>query len=304
MPGEFVIMTATKFKQLYAVNGGGRASDAFTTIVDGLDAGVAPFARFKFWSAGLQDIQYKFITTAKGYSFLAPDRGGHATSDAVATDLNGLPYGQYVPLGEFRFGRMDHLGESTIQTKNGDFVTAVGGGGQLTNALHTDAKVARSWEQFLVLKCGDLGSGLTYAISNHEWRGCLTATGGGGKTEQAIKVGEFVDSARFTFIRQAGGSYALRTVNGINYVTAVGGGWEPFSVENGSLHTDATQVQAWERFKIVDEGRCLYSIQTSNGGFLGFSPGDSRYFATNYVTPEDNPGASWPAKFYLYMFDL
>lgn len=302
MPGEFAILTVLKFSQLYAVNGGGSADNAFTTVPAGVRAGVTPFARFRLWAAGPQDIQYKFITTAKGYSVLARDGGGLATSNAVVTDLNGLPTGQYVPLGEFRFGRLGASGDSTIQTKNGNFITAVGGGGQLTNALHTDARTAGSWEQFRVLKCGDLGSGLTYAISNFTWGSTLNATGGGGKTEQAMSAGGIDDSARFTFIRQADGSYAIRTPNSINYLTAVGGGGQPVTLDGG-FHTDATQVQAWEKFKIVDEGRCLYTIQTSSGDFLGFSPGDGHYFGTNFTNPDD-PHGVWSAKFYLYMFDL
>jgi hypothetical protein len=247
LAGEFLIETVN-FNVLFAVNGGGAADNAITTASTGVSANT----KFRLWPAGPQDPQYKFIMTAKGYSLMAPDGGGRATSDAVVADLNGLPSGQYISWAKFRFGRLlDANGHRTVQTSNGDFVTAVGGGGQLTNALHTDARVARSWEYFRVVKCGDLGSGLTYAIHLYNSAFNLNAPGGGGRTNHAIAMGGIDDSARFTFIRQADGSYALRTPNGTNYLTAVGGGGRPFAVD-GNLHTDATQVQAWEKFRIVE----------------------------------------------------
>jgi hypothetical protein len=42
-----------------------------------------------------------------------------------------------------------------------------------------------------------------------------------------------------------GGFYALKTVSG-NYITAVGGGGRTSDV----LHTDATRVGAWEKFRL------------------------------------------------------
>jgi hypothetical protein len=111
--------------------------------------------------------------------------------------------------------------------------------------------------------------------------------------------------ARFTLIRQADGTYALRTPNGINYVTAVGGGGQPPSDEN--FHTDATQVQAWEKFRIVDDGHCRYTIQTVNGGFIGFPSLSAPSLATN-ISKVDGPlgaGGLGPVAFWLlYMFDL
>ena len=35
------------------------------------------------------------------------------------------------------------------------------------------------------------------------------------------------------------------------------------------FHTDATQVQAWEKFRLVDQGNCTYTIQTTSGFFAG-----------------------------------
>jgi hypothetical protein len=289
---------------LFAAYGGGRTNDALVTPVSGISVN----SKFRLYAAGPPAPAYKYIQTVNGYFLMAPDGGGRTTSDAIVTDLHQYPYGVYTDIAKFRF--VMHLtaptlgvgaGVYTIQTINGNFVTAVGGGGQLTNAIHTDAKTAQSWEYFNVSKCGDLGSGFTYAIKSSVGA-YLSAPGGGGGTQGGIKMGNIDDSARFTLIRQADGTYALRTSNGINYVTAVGGGGRDYAIDS-NFHGDATQVQAWEKFRIVDEGRCIYTIQTVSGGFVGTSLGDVSYIATN-LSPPSNPGGSSSGFWLLYMFDL
>ena len=85
---------------------------------------------------------------------MARDGVGRSTSDSVVADLMG--HGSYVFVAKFRFVRAPNtIGLSTIQTGNGDLVTAVGGGRQLTNAVHMDAKTQGDWEYLHVLKCGD-----------------------------------------------------------------------------------------------------------------------------------------------------
>ena len=81
---------------------------------------------------------------------------------------------------------------------------------------------------------------------------------------------------KFRFIRQGDDSYALQTPNGSNFVTALGGGGkvEKLNPADGSItkifHTDATQVQAWERFKITEiDGSCWYYMQTVSGKYVG-----------------------------------
>jgi hypothetical protein len=61
---------------------------------------------------------------------------------------------------------------------------------------------------------------------------------------------------------------SFRTNNG-HYVTAVGGGGRNYDV----IHTDAVQVQAWERFVLVATneapyGETRYGIRTMTGNFL------------------------------------
>ncbi len=298
LPGEFVIYTS-RYGLLYAVDGGGRSMDALTTPIGPTPP--PPYARFRLYAAGPQAPQYRFIETANGYALMAPDGGGRASLDAVVADLKGLPYGEYVAWAKFRFGTLlGGNGESTLQTSNGDFVTAVGGGGQFTNAVHTDARTASTWERFRVIKCGDLGTGLTYAIHSAGAGGILHALGGGGLTDGAITTGTIIDdAARFTLLRQADGSYALRTSNGVNYLTAVGGGGRA-AAQSGNLHTDATHVQAWEKFRLLDMGDCTYTLQTVGGGLVAISAGDTSYIATNAT---DGSGGML-ARFQFYMFDL
>jgi len=97
--------------------------------------------------------------------------------------------------------------------------------------------------------------------------------------------------SRFKFIRQPDGSYALQTANGVNFVTALNGGGEvqkylppncgfPGACISGVstiFHTDATQVRSWERFKFVDQGDCLYTIQTTSGFLVGIYQDSDRH---------------------------
>jgi len=77
----------------------------------------------------------------------------------------------HVDIAEFTFLKgsrppryLNIFGDSYIQTFDLHFLTALGGGGKATDAFHTDAKVRKSWEEFSLIKCGDLGSGYDYTI--------------------------------------------------------------------------------------------------------------------------------------------
>jgi hypothetical protein len=57
--------------------------------------------------------------------------------------------------------------------------------------------------------------------------------------------------------------YGLKTNDG-NYLTAVGGGGRMTDV----IHSDATQLQDWEKFALVSQGDGVYAIQTTDGHYL------------------------------------
>lgn len=201
-------------------------------------------------------------------------------------------------------------GWSHIRTFNEHFLTALGGGGKASNAFHTDATVASTWETFWVLKSGALGSGYRYAIRPAGTGGpgevvnFLTAVGGGGHGANSYPAivhnqGLVPTWSGFTLLQQADGSYALQTYSG-NYVTAVGGGG---LASGDNLHTDATQIQAWEKFKIVDQGNATYIIQTVSGFYLAVNTSvlDIGGISTRISFPDAAPQIGYTAKFELLM---
>jgi hypothetical protein len=140
--------------------------------------------------------------------------------------------------------------------------------------VHTDATKVGNWEKFRLWKCGDLGSNFRYSIWVPYNGTVLQAMGGGGRTVDALHAYEAPQSnwGKFTLIRQSDGSYAIQTING-NYLTAVGGGDLASGTPSAdNLQTNRTQVQAWEKFRIIDQGDCTYVIQTLSGWYLGFPP--------------------------------
>jgi hypothetical protein len=185
----------------------------------------------------------------------------------------------------------------------GYYVTALGGGGKAEDAaFHTDAlqlvEPPRSptWEWFFVQKCGDLGSEMAYAI--YPFQGVLwKPVGGGCLSSNAMTSGLWDEGAYFTFVRQSDGTFALRTPNGVNYLTAINGGG---LASGNNLATDRTLVQAWEKFRVVDEGNCMYTIQTVSGFFIGVRVDG---FSTRISDPNAAPQIGWTAKFKVMPYD-
>lgn len=309
-PGEFAIRTPKGY-YLTAISGGGRPADP-TVITSATSAG--PWEKFKLAIATPPSPHDKTIQTASG-NYVTAVSGGGRTIDVFHTDATQaldwerfrlLDLGVGVPPSPTYYG---------IQTIKGNYITAVGAGGKYQDALHTDAKEIKGWEQFRIVKCGDPGSGYEYGIMGANG-GFLTAGNGGGRTGEAILLGPPNGSdPKFKLFRQSDGTYALQTANGRNYVTALGGGGQVqkylppncgmFSACIGGFstvfHTDATQVQAWEKFKVIDQGNCTYAIQTSSGFFVGIFKDSSGY--TLLTTRRD--GASTPdEKFQLVVYGL
>lgn len=277
LPGEFVIQTS-RSNYLTAVDGDGRTTDVFHTDATQIGA----WEKFKILG-GASSGQY-VIQTARG-NYLTALNGGGQTGDAVHTDAT--KFGSWE---QFRFAPDQYGWRSAIQTVNGRYLTAVGGGGKTRDAIHADAMKVGTWEQFFLWKCGDLGSGYQYTISAvSEPYGFVFAYSGGGRV--VTRAGVVVVGAigvlsdytkrpapfdnnwqRFKLVRQADGSYALQTSNGVNFVTAIkGGGLASGTTTWDALVTDRTQVQAWEKFRLVEQGNCIYAIQTSSGQYLGKS---------------------------------
>ena len=110
---------------------------------------------------------------------------------------------------------------------------------------------------------------LTCSIQSH-FGGYLTAVGGGGQTYDAIHADATRIQAweKFTLVDSRDGAsnihYGIRTSNG-RYLTAVGGGGRI----NDVIHSNAVAISGWEKFTFNSLGGGLYTIQTSNGHYLG-----------------------------------
>jgi len=121
----------------------------------------------------------------------------------------------------------------------------------------------------------------------------------------------FVPDAQFTLIRQDDGSYALQTPkdtlndNETNYVTAVdGGGLAHGTNDSDNLITTATQVGAWEKFRITDQGNCTYTIQTNSGYYVAYKLQDQPGFATEFLSTRISDPAAAPSIGYGAYFVL
>jgi len=134
----------------------------------------------------------------------------------------------------------------------------------------------------------------------------VTAVDGGGRTTNVLHTDAKGIGAweQFKLLGSSGlgGQYAFQTMKG-TYLTAVnGGGLSNVVLPNGQptdpLHTDATQVQSWETFKIVlDQYGWRNAIQTVNGHYLtavGAGGKTTDAFHTDAVKPN-----SWE-QFYLW----
>ena len=301
LPGDFAIRSYLKNTPLTARDGGHHSLDAVIT----LDSVIGPNQRFRL--ATVQP-DYTTIQTSGGYFVSAVGGLGGLpnTTQGVQTELQ-TPQRD---IALFRIDGPSAAGTFTIKTYDGHFLTALGGGGKSTDAFHTDAVQANTWEYFYFLKCGDVGSGYQYALrptgtgnipGKGDFVSYLTALNGGGMASQAVTAYSGLQAgSRFRLLRQSDGSYALQTSNGVNYLTAVGGG----GIASGdTLHTDARQIQAWEKFKIMEQPNCSYTIQTVSGFYLAVGPASSS-ISTRISDPNAAPSIGYNAKFELVMVGL
>lgn len=134
----------------------------------------------------------------------------------------------------------------TIQTFTGNYVTAVGGGGQsgqTFDALNTNATTASSFETFAVVNAGGSNISIQTATGNY-----VTAVGGGGQSTDAVRTDATTLGADETFTPvpvagQPANVFALQTANG-DFLSAMAGGGRTTDV----FHTDVTLAQGWEWF--------------------------------------------------------
>lgn len=283
LPGEFAMRTPTGY-YVTAINGGGRASEP-VIVTAATSAG--PWEKFRLAVMNPPPPHDKSIQTSGG-NYITAVGGGGRTEDVLHTDATQVDDWERFRIYDLSAGGVAPT-YFAIQTIRGNYLTAVGQGGKYEDAFHTDATQIGSWEYLRLVKCGDLGTDYQYAIIPADDQ-MLTAVKGGGLDDGDPIVkgwwpGDTPDRAwaRFKLIRQSDGTYALQTSNGVNFVTALGGGGlvqEYYPPDCGLFeaciagfsrifHTDATQVQAWEKFRFIDQGNCKYAIQTTSGFYVG-----------------------------------
>lgn len=313
-PGEFAIRT-TRGYYFTAANGGGRAADP-TVFTGATSAGA--WEKFKLPVASPPSPHDKTIQTSSGHYVTAVNGGGMA-ADALHTDATQARDWERFRLIYLGIGSPAAPTYYAIQTIKGNYLTAVNAGGRYQDALHTDATQIKGWEQFRIVKCGDPGSGYEYAVQAADAQ-FLAATKWEGKAGFGLDPRPAEADMKFKLIRQNDGTYALQTANGRTYLTALGGGGQVekydrkyYTPDCGRFsgpciggaapifHTDATQVQAWEKFRLIDQGNCTYAIQTSSGFYAGIFKNSSG--VTLLTTRRDGaPTAS--EKFQLVAFGL
>lgn len=137
-----------------------------------------------------------------------------------------------------------------IQSFDGHYLTAVGGGGRTFDVIHTDATQAKAWEKFTLVDADKGTPNVTYGIRTVKGY-YLTAVDGGGRTQNVMHSDApwLRDWEQFQLESLGKGWYAIKTYNG-RYVTAVNSGGLSTQVAD-VLHTDARRVGNWEKFKFT-----------------------------------------------------
>jgi hypothetical protein len=193
--GEYALQTSTG-NYLTAVNGGGLTSDTIHSDA----SQVSGWERFRLWPQGgigylaVQTSGGNFVTAiggggkiddtihtdarqvgtwewfqlqqcgdiGTGQSFALHVRGG--AQFMWATNGGGQTSGAVVPGGFDDSARFVILaqadGSYALQTRDGHYLTAVGGGGQTSEVFHTDATQISTWEKFDIVHRGDCTYGI------------------------------------------------------------------------------------------------------------------------------------------------
>jgi hypothetical protein len=134
-----------------------------------------------------------------------------------------------------------------FQTINGHYLTAVGGGGRITDVIHTDATSIGSWEKFTLVDSGDGSPNIHYGFQTfHGFY--LTAVSGGGRITDVIHsdATHLLDWEKLSLVSLGYGMYAIQTING-HFLTAVDGGGRI----TDTIHSDAPWIRAWEKFRVT-----------------------------------------------------
>ncbi len=275
LAGHIAFMTANGHF-LTAVGGGGKPSEAVHTDA----TQIGGWEKFSFVRPD-RNPSVLAIRTNNGH-YLTAVGGGGKTQDAIHSDA-------YQSIGDWEFFTLVDQGDGSyaIRTSAGRYLTAVGGGGFTAGSVHTDATQVSAWEKWRIVQLDNVVSGWQYTIqtyTNH----FLTAVDGGGRTsdvvhQDATKIGKW---EMFRFLAQGDGTFGIQTTNG-HYLTAVGGGGK-YLEDNlpEVLHTDATSVRGWEKWRPLGQTNGTFVLQTSVGKYLSV-PNGKMHTAGDAIAPPD-----------------
>jgi hypothetical protein len=263
-----MVKDATHTYFMTAVSGGGRPTEAIHTDA----TAVKDWEKFRIiGQSGDPNIA---IQTSNGHFLTAVDGGGRVSNaiTSVATEVQAWELFACKPVSGA--GVSPHF---SLQTPKGNFVTALSHGGlSAFDTIHTDATVAQAWEMFDFLKIGDPGPSATYRFEGvptpSAAGGYLCAIDGGRHAERTSLMPQLGPeyTMAITVIRQADGTFALKTASGY-YITANAGG-----LAGAGYRTDTPQVNNWEKFTLIaDETDCTSRIRTYSGTYLSIVPGHS-----------------------------
>ncbi|MBO4221983.1 hypothetical protein [Bradyrhizobium neotropicale] len=236
------------------------------------------------------------IQTWKGNRLTAVDGGGRRT-DAIRTDSE---FGSDIePFQQFTLwrdpsryhpdpadqGKWYH--RYAIQTANGNYLTADGGGGSNNpNAIQTDRTQARAWEMFGIVNGLTPGSdnslfdaNAAFVVASGHY---LTAVGGGGKTSdplhtdaKEVRQWEWFKLARVGHDLGDALSYFIVPISGGRPLAAVNGGGETKNAIS-MLGVDPFQPLQRAVFRLERQPNNTYALRTANGNYVTANQGGGR----------------------------
>jgi hypothetical protein len=217
-----------------------------------------------------------YLLTNGGYLLFATGGGGDISESAIQTQVKYVQDGTTTDpsdLGTFELFNVykNAANQFAFQTVNGNFITAVDGGGRTTDVLHTDAVNVAAWEEFRIAQTGPSGA---FSVSiQTKSNNFLTAVGAGGKTTNAIHSDATkVEAWETFFIREFGnlsigdGQYFIVDTSKKQAIAARDGGGQTqntiqFAGTNSNVPLD------WARFTFVGQGN-PYALRTINGNYV------------------------------------
>lgn len=144
-----------------------------------------------------------------------------------------------------------------IRTASGNYISVVANGGfsgpdNDTSIIHTDAQQVGTWEKFTLVPIDASNQSFALKTSNGYYVSAASGGGWGGpkNAEHPIHTDATTVTAweSLVLIQQADGTYAIATTSGY-YITATnGGGLGGPNDQSSIIHTNATQIGAWETF--------------------------------------------------------